>query len=204
MAASRNRFITPRRPLKATQSKSLQHYMQRTGEIIWAWNQLHEQLQLLFAFSISRGNPELGVAIWHAIPTDGSRRQALRAAIRAVASSPQAVQDSICWLVDAVDKLAPYRNDSAHAPMKLNWTEKAYVTPTRFAHPRHTKRITGTGTTLREFHRNLRDDLHVLIRFSGALSTGILEPGKYESFVSPLLKSIPSNFKPRKGTKKSP
>ena len=171
--------------------------------MVWAWNRLHEELQMLFAYSVTRANPEAGIAIWHAIPSDGARREALRAATGKLESPPKAVRDGILWLLHTVEKLAPHRNDAVHTPVKLNWTERAYVVPTNFAHSRHANRMTAANKGLKEFHRNLRDDLHVLIRFGGALTTGILEPAKYEYFVSPAIKSLPSNLKPPK-TKKKP
>lgn len=173
-----------RRTLWEAKSKSIRQYATRTGEVIWAWNFLHERLQMVFVWLALPDDLEAGLAIWHSIRSDSSQRNLLRAALENMAPKSASWFQGAMWLMDAIEKLAPHRNDATHVPTILNWTERAYVTASFFAKPAQAKRLTSSPGLYR-FHRLLRDDLYVLSNYATAIRLEMREPGKYGRFPGP-------------------
>ncbi|HEX4293362.1 MAG TPA: hypothetical protein VHZ29_04450 [Rhizomicrobium sp.] len=106
----------PSRRLSAARSRSIQHYAARTGEIIWAWNHLHDDLRDLFWAALTPTNPLVGNAMWHALRSDSMQRALLRAVLLNCHLRPPPANDGILWLLDTIEKLAPHRNDLTHVP----------------------------------------------------------------------------------------
>ncbi len=196
MRSSKKAIYKPRRKLKWAESAAIGHYTARAGEIIWAWNQLQHAFQFLFIRSVTPKNPEGGLAIWQAINSDSGQRDVLKAAMKHYRPEMDLVSEGITWLLDVASKLAPHRNDIAHAPTILNWTESGYVIPSRLAKPTHAKRMLA-AKSLKQFHRHLRDDLHALTNYAFALSREMNEPNSFKIFPQPpALKSMPQSEVP--------
>lgn len=186
-----------RRKTKLAKSKSISQYSTRTGEVIWAWNQLHLALRRLFVYLVTPKNLEAGYAMWHSIRSDNVQRDILRAALDHMVSKTATISEGLEWLLDVVGKLAPYRNDAVHVPTILNWTESAYVTADRFTNTAPAKRLAALPN-LRQFHRLLRDDLYALTNYASALRMEMEAPGKYGAFPPPpKLQSIPKTEVPQ-------
>lgn len=102
--------------------KALDPYKFALGKVAHAWNHMQEQLGLLFCMVTSLDD-SMGMGIWHALKSDRSQRDLLRAAIAAVSADEAwnhefpAAKDDIIWLLNKVDALAEGRNGAIHAPI---------------------------------------------------------------------------------------
>jgi hypothetical protein len=94
------------------------------GSLLLAWNDLHEHLASVFAAVMGKPHWARSFAIWHATRNDGGKRRLLRTALANlqgeleldVAARAHAIRE-ISWILDAVDKLEGFRDDSAHTPL---------------------------------------------------------------------------------------
>jgi hypothetical protein len=102
-----------------------QSYVRATGQLLLAWNDLHEQLSILFVMGMGGGWVNRPLAVWHG-PTgqtrDKAKRDMLRAAMRDMpddekAGRPKLVAE-IEWILDAANKLEGFRDDAAHTPLR--------------------------------------------------------------------------------------
>ncbi|HEY4942631.1 MAG TPA: hypothetical protein VII56_14475 [Rhizomicrobium sp.] len=151
---------------------------------------------MLFVYIATPHNVEMGLSIWHALKSDSTQRDALRSALDHLDSKFSQMSEGTEWLLDIAAKLSPHRNDAAHAPTILNFTESGYVIPSWLANPSHWKRMR-PPQGLRRFHRDFRDDLHTLINYADALQTGLNEREEDQTPPPPpALKSIPQGEVP--------
>jgi hypothetical protein len=103
-------------------------YALAIGEATLSWNDLHEELGMLFWTVSGGGFGKLPLGIWHSITNDGAKRNILVAAARA--SLNQSVErekkafEEVEWIVHKVDKLARYRNTAIHAPLSSTPTTR--------------------------------------------------------------------------------
>jgi hypothetical protein len=195
-----------RTPLKG-KHRAIRRYAIHTGEVIWAWNQLHYVLNLLFLNLATPENKLFGHAMWHSLRSDNSQRSVLRAALQSSDIKSERISDGLEWLLDAIDKLAPARNDATHAPTIPDSTKFVAIRP--LANPTQatrlmlaSKRLT-PQSDMAKFHRALRDDLYVLAHFGAALLRESEKPGKFGRFPAPpLLQSIPLEAYPKNRSQK--
>jgi hypothetical protein len=92
-------------------------YVKAIGQLLLAWNDLHENLSFLFVVAMGGGWVDLPLAVWHATRTDLSKRRLLLAAIQKQTPNitgqwPKLV-DEITWIIKVADKLEGARDDSA-------------------------------------------------------------------------------------------
>jgi len=108
-------------------------HAQQGGQVLWAWNLLHDHLFALLVVVLSEGNygraHDVANAIWNELPSDSTQRKVLLSVAQAVYSQrtrddgkPSRYEDrralvGVVWLVAQVDALAKHRNDIAHAPI---------------------------------------------------------------------------------------
>jgi hypothetical protein len=96
-------------------------YAKAIGQLLLAWNDLHERLSTLFVMAMGGGWVNRPLAIWHGSIRDYSKRQMLRAAISDMPDGEKAgrmkLVEEITWILDAADKLEGLRDDSAHTPL---------------------------------------------------------------------------------------
>lgn len=119
-------------------------YVRAIGQLLLAWNDLHERLLMLFIPAIGADllfDGERISAIWHSIRQDNSKRKALRAAINRLPADDyegrDKLVDEICWVLDMTDKLEGLRDDAAHTPLhsalprstKMVFPNKGYGNP---------------------------------------------------------------------------
>lgn len=97
-------------------------YVKATGQLLLAWNDLHEQLSMLFVMAMGGGWVNRPLAVWHGATRDHAKRQMLRAAIEDMPEGDKAGRtkliEEIKWILDAADKLEGFRDDSAHTPLR--------------------------------------------------------------------------------------
>jgi hypothetical protein len=93
------------------------------GSLLLAWNDLHEHLASLFVWVMGQRHWKRSFAIWHAIRSDAGKRRLFREAM--VNFSEEELDDTarsraakeIGWILDAVNKLEGFRDESAHTPL---------------------------------------------------------------------------------------
>ena len=128
----------PREPSQGDfYDKAFETYALAIGFMIREWNDLQEQLRLLFSTIIALPNEELSKAIWHAIPVDRFQRAMLRDTARIIfdpvglrkteaqQKADAALLEEIEWIIEKADSTGRLRDDAAHAPLSLllDWEE---------------------------------------------------------------------------------
>jgi hypothetical protein len=100
--------------------KVFEPYARAVGKLVASWNQLQERLGELFSAIVTKENPEIGFAIWHAAQNDRTQREMLKAAARAATEKALLTDQmgaDIRWLLGRADEFANKRNDAIHAPV---------------------------------------------------------------------------------------
>jgi hypothetical protein len=96
-------------------------YMKLIGQVLLAWNDLHERLATLFVMAMGGGYVNRPLAIWHSVRNDVGKRHLLRTAIENLTPKEKAERpklvDEITWILEKADKLEGLRDDSAHTPL---------------------------------------------------------------------------------------
>jgi hypothetical protein len=102
--------------------RHFQPYVKAVGQVLLAWNDLHERLATLFVSAMGGGWVNRPLAVWHATRHDFAKRQLLRAAIADMPEKERAgrttLAQEITWVLDVADKLEGLRDDSAHTPLR--------------------------------------------------------------------------------------
>jgi hypothetical protein len=97
-------------------------YVKAIGQLLLAWNDLHERLATLFVTAMGGGYVNRPLAVWHSIRSDMGRRQLLGAAIGQLSDREIGqrlkVAAEIDWILQQTNQLEGYRDDSAHTPMR--------------------------------------------------------------------------------------
>jgi hypothetical protein len=102
-------------------------YDRAVGRVSRTWNRLHQSLGAFFAVVIG-GNIELVLAAWDSIENDRTKREMLRATIKAASQerwperwkqTPKA-PDDLLWVLKRADALSEVRNDAMHALVALH------------------------------------------------------------------------------------
>jgi len=184
---SRSRTIKIRRTLSKEHKRALDRYSATSGKINWAWAQLHQSFQLVFALLVRGDDPgEItpGIMIWDILRNDSLGRRELAEIIdlrkRQAKNnkSKQAVLDSLLWAVRWADTLSEYRNqlhvgttmhifDSGRIELRPMSLSKALKEPPEQANPP------------RKFRpARLWGDLYVLSLYVSALGVQIAFPAQ--------------------------
>jgi hypothetical protein len=156
-----------------------QSYATAAGQLLLAWNDLHERLSILFVTSMGGGWVNRPLAIWHGATRDYAKRQMLRAAIADIPDIEKAgrskIVEEIKWILDAADKLEGFRDDSAHTPLHYLFrglvpdVKSAIISPnTTFQNPRAIRLDTKGQDMLIEY-RYARERIVVLRDYAIAI-----------------------------------
>jgi hypothetical protein len=110
------------RPYAPYTHKVYRPYVQAIGQAVLAWNQLHEQLAMLFCHAMGGGISNQYLAVWHALTADRAQRDILLAALKTMPqldySQPhRRFWDDVGWLCIQTMKLEDDRNNTVHAPI---------------------------------------------------------------------------------------
>ena len=155
-------------------------YIEAAGEVVNAWNRLHETLKDVFA-AVTKMPREMAYAIWHSCRSDSLQREMLRAAIAATSDKepwvvrlPEAKSD-LMLLLQRASKTGEIRNDAIHAPVSLALDGgKLVIIPVYFnGNPRAEK--LKDKDIVAEFKR-CRDDASILQEFAEKAVTAINFP----------------------------
>ena len=96
-------------------------YAAAIGQLLLAWNDLHERLGTLFATLLGEDSIGRSLILWHSVRNDIGKRRLLRATLGTLSEEerskrPQLVEEAE-WILDRADKLEGMRDDSAHTPL---------------------------------------------------------------------------------------
>jgi hypothetical protein len=138
-------------------------YAVAIGELILAWNDLHERLAGLFAQAMIGSNVKQSFGVWHKTRADQAKRNLLKAAItnipdRDLIKRPTVVKE-IAWILEVADKLEGLRDDSVHGPLTASWgileraigLSKPIVTPNTYFGNQRAHRLKQNEDILRDF-----------------------------------------------------
>jgi len=96
-------------------------YVTALGQLALAWNDLQEMLAVMFWTVMGTGERGLPLVVWYSLRSDRSQRDMLRAAVKALAESPERgrprLWTDVKWLLDECEKLEDARNDALHSPL---------------------------------------------------------------------------------------
>jgi hypothetical protein len=169
-------------------------YVAAIGELMLAWNDLHERLATLFAQAMVNAKVKQSFAVWHNTRADNAKRKLLKAAIgnldgAELKSRPKVVQE-IRWILEKADSLEGLRDDSAHGPLHatpttiLDWNNLLAagnllglkVRPNiSFGNTRAIRLSNGTENLLSDF-RYAKKRILILRDYAIAISTAWLNP----------------------------
>ena len=97
--------------------KAIKTHTRLVGEMVWAWNGLHQSFSYLFGLIVQSSDPSIGEAIWAALKSDSSQRDVLLASSKLRHGDKSAFGRRMRWAVNITEKLSVYRNDLVHTPM---------------------------------------------------------------------------------------
>ena len=108
-------------------AKEFRPYVAALGQLALAWNDLQESLAGVFWTTMMNGPPRAGdivdhrpLRIWHAIRSDRSQKEMLRAVISThyqIDWNRPKFTDDVRWLLGVADNLENARNDAIHSPL---------------------------------------------------------------------------------------
>lgn len=101
--------------------KTFRPYVSAIGQVVLAWNDLHEFLGYLFATVMGDEAFDRAQSVWYSAPSDRIAREMLKAAIEKnepdfIETFPNAVSD-IVWLINQSTALEDTRNSIVHTPL---------------------------------------------------------------------------------------
>jgi hypothetical protein len=139
-----------RRPTKVMTERVFAPYALAIGHLARSWNQLHENLCLIFCRVATRTNTNIGHAIWYDLKSDRVQRGVLKAACGAPGAIdtknwPTALED-IDWLLEKTRGVADQRNAALHAPFMVGMettTREMIIMSDFFPHNPFSKQLRG-------------------------------------------------------------
>jgi hypothetical protein len=151
-------------------ARKFRPYALAIGEAALSWNDLHEELGMLFWTVSGGGYGHYFLGIWHSIRNDGAKRNILMAAAKA-SLNPALERDQrafveVKWILDRIQELVGDRNTATHAPLTSTPTT-SNVFPNAWPGNPLTQRLEGYDV-LAEYRR-LRDTTILLRDYSGRL-----------------------------------
>lgn len=96
-----------------------------TGEVIWAWNELHQSYCSAFAHLVDPKRTWIGSEIWTALNNDSAQRDVLKAILTFLPN--RTARNGFLWAIRETGKLSVYRNDAIHGVMGWLLTPKGAI-----------------------------------------------------------------------------
>ncbi len=135
--------VTP--PSQEEIDKAIGPHLTELGRVVFAWNEMHDKLALLFRVVAGFRSEEVAFAVWHSSKSDMGQRDMLRAAaeeIKAMYKLPRKYTaeklDAICDILSKINAHSNRRNEALHA---------AFTTITEAYGERQTEFISDTSTS---------------------------------------------------------
>ena len=149
-------------------SGAVKTHARQCGEISFVWNLLQDAFFHMFWGVVGdyRGDRhDMAHALWHSIQSDKTQREMLRDAAESRPDLPPELVGHIKWAVRMAEKLATFRNDAIHTPVRFavvptgTFTQYQRVSGRRQAVDRLTINPSAS------YWRVVRGDLAVLVAF---------------------------------------
>ena len=124
---------------------------QAIGEVVLAWNDLHQVLGILFWFTVGIKNALVPFAVWHSSKVDRAQREMQQALVDLEALGldiRKDVRGEFRWLLKEINKLEDHRNNAVHS-LLMKGDEGIAAGAHQFGHQR-AKRLADKDP-LREF-----------------------------------------------------
>jgi hypothetical protein len=108
----------------AAATVTLETYFLALGKVAHEWNHMQEELGGLFC-EVASLDQQMGMAIWHALKSDRSQRDLLRAAIETKATDDDWIEKrpkaltAIVDLLNEINEFSNRRNAAIHAPCSV-------------------------------------------------------------------------------------
>lgn len=120
-----------RRRTETFTGRNYQPYALAIGQLTMAWNDLHEDLALLFIELLANGRAYPAADIWNSSPNDRPKRAMLKAVIATdwddFGSRFPKLASDLTWLLREADKLEDLRNDAVHSPLIYYGHDNAFA-----------------------------------------------------------------------------
>ena len=145
------------------------------GYLVWAWNDLHEQMGHIFSAILYGAMSDVALAAWHSHNSDASQRHMLRdAAIPALTTKPELLA-AVKWLLTEADKLWDMCNNAIHSSYAVLLSEgnTSVISNPHFGNRRAEK--LKDKDLIEEFER-LTARTHSLIGYCHGLFQSIVDP----------------------------
>ncbi len=101
-------------PSAKEKRRLLNPHAERIGKISLAWNELHEQLGMIFWKITGITNGLVAGAIWGSSPSDLQQRSMLRAAVAHTFKTKSKYYIDLIWMLDEIDRISFNRNTAIH------------------------------------------------------------------------------------------
>jgi hypothetical protein len=155
-------------------ARKFRPYALAIGEAALSWNDLHEQLAMLFWTVSGGGYGNYFLGIWHAIRNDGAKRsillEAAKISLDTSIDRDKKAYGEVKWILDRIHELASDRNTAIHAPLTSTPTTSS-VFPHSWPGNRLAQRLDGYDV-LAEYRR-LRDTAIMLRDYCGRLGNAL-------------------------------
>lgn len=151
------------------------------GRLIFAWNELHEELGHIYEAVLKPRNSGAALASWRAIESDRIQRTMLKYAVEAVkwpkTDKRPSTPEDILWLLEKTNRLAEHRNNAIHSPFAVLTTdgETGIVPLDFFGNPRAMKLAAKDADLASEVNFYFRR-ARALSHFAIPLSSALREP----------------------------
>lgn len=155
-----------KRPTKAITDRAFAPYALEIGHLARSWNQLQENLCLIFTRVVRADNTNIGQAIWYALASDRTQRDILKAACNAFGAidtrNRSTALDDIDWLLAKVNEVADQRNAAVHLPFMVGRdtaTKEMVIMPHYFSNNRFSRKLKDRDDVLKElFYYRVKSD----------------------------------------------
>jgi hypothetical protein len=153
------------------ESKQFRPYATAIGQVVLAWNDLHETLVVLFW--TLRGFDDKTFDEWDAAKFDHKKRSLISKWIKGVPAKSRMLAPDLYadleWLMKQIDCLAEPRNDSAHTPLTII-QDMLFLNPMRFTVGVAPNTTWGNSRAKRLFGKDLLADFRKYRNFASKLA----------------------------------
>jgi hypothetical protein len=178
--------------LSSSKQPEVRPYALAVGQVAFAWNDLHEELAMLFIAVMGSIVHKKALATWNAVEFDRPKRKMLLAAIaqsteEEIKARPELIEDTK-WLLAQAEALEDTRNDCVHSPLfatgylaklliaaAMEGVRFLPVVPQTNLGNRRALKLAERSNLLAEM-RWCRDQAEALSRYTSALARAVATP----------------------------
>jgi hypothetical protein len=175
-------------------TQAFRRHAERVGKAALAWNELHENLYMIFWFAIGlNGHPaeeQIAHSLWHTIQSDKTQRDMLADSARIKLSKNKSAIDRLSWILKQTNKLSTYRNMAIHTAVVFHKTTGNIPKANPWGNRSESKKRY-SAINHERFWKLLIGDLMALSRYTGRLADDLWRPWhKKPSLRRPILQAV--------------